>query len=229
MSHNILFDCRNTSCQHRVAFHIRRAVRLDAPRGLTSDSPVFSFLRTGFWLSQISFTFLTCFNVYCITFGQHFLFNSCSTMLRVWSNSNAAWASCGAFALVQNVLAQVQSFYSSVTDSSCGWIVGPCGTLLGVAFHGLSTHKFKICKSQALSPSRRLTQRVLTAPACVSKRNSSVRSSLPTKIPRIHLRFNLAPSSEWSRPKQTSPKGTTSPLRSLPRRQQYGVHPDPST
>ena len=43
--------------------------------------------------------------------------------------------------------------------------------------------------------------------------NSSVRSSFPTKTPRINLTFNFGPpSSEWSRPKQTSPNGTTSPV-----------------
>ena len=41
------------------------------------------------------------------------------------------------------------------------------------------THKFKNCKSQALSPSKRLTQRV-----GVHNRNLSVRSSLPIKTPR---------------------------------------------
>ena len=93
--------------------------------------------------------------------------------------SNAAKASCRASVLVQNVLAQVQSFHSSF-----GWIVGPSGTLLTVAFHGLPTHKFKNSKSQALSPSRRLTQRVFIAPVGVNNRSSSVRSSLPTKTSR---------------------------------------------
>ena len=32
------------------------------------------------------------------------------------------------------------------------------------------------------------------------------------KTPRIHRMFNLAPSSEWFRPKHTSPIGTTSPV-----------------
>ena len=54
------------------------------------------------------------------------------------------------------------------------------GSLVPAACSSLS-HKFKNCKSQALSPSKRLTQRVFTALAGVSMRNSSVRSSLPTK------------------------------------------------
>ena len=37
------------------------------------------------------------------------------------------------------------------------------------------------------------------------------------KTPRIHM-FNLAPSSEWFRPKHTSPTGTTSPVPSRPLR-----------
>ena len=49
----------------------------------------------------------------------------------------------------------------SLSNSSFCWIVGFCGVLLAFAFHGLPTHRFKNCKSQALSPSRRLTQRCL--------------------------------------------------------------------
>ena len=93
------------------------------------------------------------------------------------------------------------------------WIYGPCCVLLAVAFHGLPTHRFKNCKFRALSPSRRLAQRVFIAPVAVNNKNSSVRSSLPTKTPRIHLMFNVAPSSEWFRPKHTSPNGTTSPVQ----------------
>ena len=59
--------------------------------------------------------------------------------------------------------------------------VGPCCVLLVIAFRGLPTHSFKNCNSQALSPSRRLTQRVFFASAGVTIRNSSVRSRLPTK------------------------------------------------
>ena len=50
-----------------------------------------------------------------------------------------------------------------------------------VAFHGLPTHRFNNCESHALSPSRSLTQRVFITPVGVNSRNSSVRSSLPTK------------------------------------------------
>ena len=97
------------------------------------------------------------------------------------------------------------------------WMVGPCCVHRAVAFHGLPTHKFKNCKSQAFSPSSRLTQRAFIAPVGVNSRNSSMRSSLPRKTPRIQLMFNLAPSSEWFRPKQISPNGTTSPVQYLPR------------
>ena len=75
--------------------------------------------------------------------------------------------------------------------------------LFAVAFHGLPTHRFKNCKSQALPPSRRLTQRVFIAPVRVNNVSSSVRSSLPTKTHRIHLMCNLAPSSEWFCSKHT--------------------------
>ena len=69
------------------------AVRLDAPPGLTSDSLVFLF----FELANISRSILARQSSVC------------------GPNSNEAWASCRASVLVQNVLAQVQSFYSSVT------------------------------------------------------------------------------------------------------------------
>ena len=92
-----------------------------------------------------------------------------------------------------------------LANSSFCWIVGSCGVLFAVAFHGLPTHKFKNCKPQTLTPSRRHIQRVSIAPVGVNNRNSSVRSSLPTKTPRIHLKFNSTPSSEWFRPKHTFP------------------------
>ena len=79
-----------------------------------------------------------------------------------------------------------------LANSSFCWIVGPCGVLFAVAIHGLPTHKFKNCKSQTLSPSRRLTQRVFSAPVGVNNKNSSMRSRLPTETRRIHLMFNLA-------------------------------------
>ena len=92
------------------------------------------------------------------------------------------------------------------------WMVGPCCVHRAVAFHGLPTHKIKK-QIQAFSPSSRLTQRVFIAPVGVNRRNSPVRSSLPRKTPRIHLMFNLAPSSQWFRSKETSPNGTTSPVQ----------------
>ena len=77
-----------------------------------------------------------------------------------------------------------------LSNSSFYWIVGFCCVLLAVAFHGLPTHRFKNCKSQALSPSRRLTHRGFIAPVGVNSRNSSVQSSLPTKTshpPHVQL------------------------------------------
>ena len=116
-----------------------------------------------------------------------------------------------------------------LANSSVCWIVGPCGVLFAVVFHGQPTHRFKNCKSQALSPSRRLTQRVFIAPIGVNSRNSSVRSSLPTKTPYIRFIFDVAPSSERYRPMHTSPNGTTSPVQSLHRIERYGVLPRPFT
>ena len=79
------------------------AVKLDAPPVLISDSPVFSFLQTDFKLSRVCFLCLMCLKFYRIS--QHFLFNSCPTILRVLSNANAAWASCRTSVLVQDALA----------------------------------------------------------------------------------------------------------------------------
>ena len=50
-----------------------------------------------------------------------------------------------------------------LANSSFDWIVSSCCVLLAVAVHGLPTHKFKNCKSQAFSPSRHLTQNVFNA------------------------------------------------------------------
>ena len=121
-----------------------------------------------------------------MTFSKHFSFNSCSAILCVLSDSNTTWASFGTSVLSRmfcrkyNLLARLP-----LANSSFCWIVGPL--IFAVACHGLPTHKFKNCKSQALSPSRRHTQRVFIAAVGVNNRNSSVRSSLPTKTPRIHL------------------------------------------
>ena len=47
-----------------------------------------------------------------------------------------------------------------ISNSSFCWIFGFCCVFLAVAFHGLPTHRFRNCKFQSLSPSRRPTQRV---------------------------------------------------------------------
>ena len=80
------------------------AVKLDAPLGLTSCSPVFPLFQTDIRLSQNFFLLFTCLEFYCINFIQHCLFNSCSAILRVWSNSNTAWASCRTSVLIHKAL-----------------------------------------------------------------------------------------------------------------------------
>ena len=65
-----------------------------------------------------------------------------------------------------------------LANSSFCWIVGPCCVLLAVAFHGLPTHRFKNCKYQALSQSRRLTQRVIFAPVGVGEVKLPVKNLL---------------------------------------------------
>ena len=140
-----------------------------------------------------------CLEFNCITSVHHFLFNSCSALLCPLPNSNTNCASCSTSVPIQIVLSQVQPFR---TLAACQpiFLLECCPLFLAVQLHGLPTHRFKNCKSQALSPSRRLTQRVFIAPVGVISRTPSVRSSLPTKkTPRIHLMFSLAPSSKWIR------------------------------
>ena len=163
-------------------------------------------------LAQLFFLISRCVGFNCITFVHHFLFNSCPALLCVLSNSSTTWASCSASVLIENIPQSFRTFSTRQLILFC-WNFGPCCVLLVVAFHGLPTYRLKNFKSRALSPSRRLTQRVFVAPVAVKNKDSSVRSSLPTKTPRIHLMFNVAPSSEWFRPKHTSPNGTTSPVQ----------------
>ena len=188
-------------------------VNFDAPPGLISDSPLF----LSFGLASSSLAIPSGVSHVSSFFPSPSANISCSILARQSSVcgpiptqpwhpvvrpylSRMLWRR-------YNLLARLP-----LANSSFGWIVGPCGgVLLLVALHG-QTHKFKKGKSQAPSPSRRLTQSVLVAPVGVRKRNSSVRSSMLTKTPRIHLTFNLAPSSECSRPKQSSPSDTTSPV-----------------
>ena len=88
------------------------AVRLDATPGLISGSPIFLFFKFASGSSTISPTSL---NFNCVTFVQHFLFNSCSAVLCVLSYSSSTWASCRTSVLIQNVLSQVQPFRTSAT------------------------------------------------------------------------------------------------------------------
>ena len=180
------------------------AVKLDAPPGLISGSPIFLFFQTDIKLLHNFFLISRCLEFNCITFVPHFLFNSCSALLFVLSISHTTWASCNTSILVQNVLSQVHSFRTSAAFQL---------TLLLDCWFLLRAPCCRIPRTS--SPSRRLTHRVFIAPAGVNTRNSQVRSSLPTKTPRIHLMFNLAPSSEWFRPKHTSANGTTSSVWSL--------------
>ena len=128
VSQNVI-DCTKHAVKI-AAFHFRCTLRL-FPLGcvcpwarraawveiwLTS----FTFLRTGFRLSRDSFLF--CLKFSCIACGQHLVFNSCSTILRVWSNSNAAWASRRTSVLVQNALAYVQFVRSSATGQLTLWL-----------------------------------------------------------------------------------------------------------
>ena len=73
------------------------------------------------------------------------------------------WASCSSSVLVQNVLSQVHSFRTSVrfpTRPFVGLLVSAACSLLSHSTD-CQHHRSKNCKSQALSPSRRLTQLVL--------------------------------------------------------------------
>ena len=170
------------------------AVELDASPGLISGSPISSFSNLHLALPQ--FLQLPQFKLHhpCPPFFVQFLLGI------PLPDSKTTWASCSASILVQNIQSQVHSFTRlPLSNSSFCWIAGVCCVLLPVAFHGLPAHRFNNCKFQALSPSRRLTQRVFIAPVGVNRRNSSVRSSLPTKTPRIDLMFKLAPSSNFSK------------------------------
>ena len=135
------------------------AVRLDAPPGLISGSPIFLF-QICIWLFH---NFSTSLNFNCVTLVHHLLFNSCSAFLCVLPESKTTWASCSTSELVQNVCRKYTLFARlPLSDSSFCWIV-------------------------RLTP-----QHVFIAPVGVTSRNSSVRSSLTTKTPHIHLFFNFA-------------------------------------
>ena len=101
------------------------AIKLDAPPGLISGSPIFLFFQACIWLFH---TFFRCLNLNCISLVHKLLLNSCSAILRVLSNSNATWASCSTSVLVQNVLSQVQPLCTSATCA--GWLVPAACTVL---------------------------------------------------------------------------------------------------
>ena len=138
---------------------------------------------------------------------QHFLFNSCWAVLRVWSNSNTVGHPVVRPYLSRLLCRKYNRFARlPLVNSTFCWIVGPCGVLFGVAFHGHTSSGIANPKRYRLQGAS-LRKRVFIAPVSVNKRNSPVRSSLPKMTPRIHLTLNLAPS-----PKHTSPNGTTSPV-----------------
>ena len=94
-----------------------------------------------------------------------------------------------------------------LANSSFGWIVGPCGVVFAVYSTDCQHTSSRIANIMHFSPSRRLTQRVFIAPVGVNNRNSSVRSSLPTKL------LASTSCSIWLHPvEHTSPNGTTSPV-----------------
>ena len=190
------------------------AVELDAPPALISGSPIFLFFKLTSNSGTISFRFPdvssfippTLSTIYCSILARH------SCVLPV---SDTTWTSCNTSVLVQNVMSQIH-FYTSAAFQLI--ILSDCWFLLRAPYCGIPktampTHRFNNFKSQALSPSRRHTQRVFIAPVGVNSRNSPARSrSLPTKTPRM---FNLAPSSEWFRPNHTSHHKAFSRLPSL--------------
>ena len=119
--------------------------------------------------------------VCCITFIH--LFNSCSANLCALSNPNTTWTSCSTSVLIQNVCGNYSLFARlPLANSSFGWIVGPCGVVFAVYSTDCQHTSSRIANIMHFSPSRRLTQRVFIAPVGVNKKNSSVRSSLPTKL-----------------------------------------------
>ena len=170
------------------------AIRLDAPPGLTSDSPN--------WFLALS-NFLHILDVFqCLL--QH------------------PWPTFRVQLLLGNPLCVVQ-FQCSLGILSCvrscpeffgarthvrHWPTHPLVGSLVPAAHSWLSHptgcrqkNFKNCKPQALSPSRHLTQRVLTAPAGVSKRirqcGQACRQRLLASISHSiwsHLRNGLVPS-----------------------------------
>ena len=103
-----------------------------------------------------------------------------------------------------------------LANSSFCWIVGPCCSLLShstdcqhtesrianLKHHHLQDVSHNVCSLL-----------LLASTAGIHRCGQACRQ----KTPRIHLMFNLAPSSEWFRPKHTSPNGTTSPMSSLSR------------
>ena len=98
-----------------------------------------------------------------------------------------------------------------LSNSSFCWIVGVCCVLLAVAFHGLPTHRFKKCKSQALSPSRRLTQCL----HCTCWRQQqefigAVKLAVKNSSHPPHVQLGSILRMVWSL--HTSPSGTTSPV-----------------
>ena len=133
-----------------------------------------------------------------------FLFSSGSALLCVLPDSYTTWASCSTSVLVQkcSVASILFSHVCRFPNSSFCWIVGVCCVLLAVAFHGLPTHRFKNCKSQTLSPSTRLTQRVFMSTAETHRCGQAYRQKLLASTSCstwLHPQSGFAPSTLfWS-------------------------------
>ena len=161
----------------------------------------FPLFQTDIRLLHNFFLISICLEFNCISFVHHFLFNSCSALLCVLPNSNLG--------ILQYVRTYTKCFVASTTFSHvcrlpthpfAGLLV-PCCVLLAVAFDGLPTHRFKNCNPKYYhlqDVSHSVSSLHLLASTAEIRRCGQ---SLPTETSRIHLMFNLAPSSEWFRPK----------------------------
>ena len=170
------------------------AVRLYAPPGLLSGSPIFLFFR---FASGSSTIFSTNLNFNCITLVHNFLFNSCSAFLCVLPNSKTTWAPCNASVLVQNVVANTLFLHvcHSPTHPFVGLLVpAACSLLLHStdcqhADSGLANSKH--CHLPDVSHSVS-SLHLLASTAEIHRCGQACRQ----KTPRVHLMFNLAPCSE---------------------------------
>ena len=196
------------------------AVKLDAPHGLISGSPIFLVfkLTSGSWHNF--FLISRCLEFNCIAFVHQFLFNSCSALICVLHISNTIWASCSTSVLVQNVLWQIHFLRTSpafqlILLLDCWFLLrAPCCRIPRSA----DTHTQELQVPSIITFQTSHTSCLHdTCWRQQQKFTGTIKLADKKKTPRIHLIFSLAPSSEWFCPKHTSPNGTTSPAWSLPR------------